>query len=152
MWFCHGPINLILAYLASTYLAGDAVIINDGVSIAKEIELDNEIQDMGASLIKNVASKTNDAVGDSTTLSCVLTQAIVKEGIKMVTVGCNPIQVRQGIQKGVRDVVALISANSKKAFEYNLSVLLTPLKNPTANPVNKQTLPTLIAFLFSIYK
>lgn len=93
---------------------GDAVIINDGVSIAKEIELDNEIQDMGASLIKNVASKTNDAVGDSTTLSCVLTQAIVKEGIKMVTVGCNPIQVRQGIQKGVRDVVALISANSKK--------------------------------------
>lgn len=93
---------------------GDATIINDGVSIAKEIDLDNEIQDMGAQLIKDVASKTNDAVGDSTTLSCVLTQAIVKEGIKMVTVGCNPIQVRQGIQKGVRDVVALISANSKK--------------------------------------
>ncbi len=93
---------------------GDAVIINDGVSIAKEIELDNEIQDMGAQLIKDVATKTNDAAGDGTTLSTVLTQALVKEGIKMVTVGCNPIQLRQGIQKGVRDVVALISANAKK--------------------------------------
>lgn len=93
---------------------GDAVIINDGVSIAKEIELDNEIQDMGVQLIKDVATKTNDAAGDGTTLSTVLTQALVKEGIKMVTVGCNPIQLRQGIQKGVRDVVALISANAKK--------------------------------------
>ena len=93
---------------------GDAAIINDGVSIAKEIELDNEIQDMGAQLIKDVSSKTNEAAGDGTTLSCVLTQALVKEGIKMVTVGCNPIQLRQGIQKGVRDVVALISTNAKK--------------------------------------
>ena len=93
---------------------GDALIINDGVSIAKEVELDNEIQDMGAQLIKDVATKTNDAAGDGTTLSTVLTQALVKEGIKMVTVGCNPVQLRQGIQKGVRDVVALISANAKK--------------------------------------
>ena len=93
---------------------GDAVIINDGVSIAKEIELDGEAQDMGAQLIKDVASKTNDAAGDGTTLSTVLTQALVKEGIKMVTVGCNPIQLRQGINKAVKDVVALISANSKK--------------------------------------
>ena len=93
---------------------GDAVIINDGVSIAKEIELEGEAQDMGAQLIKDVATKTNDAAGDGTTLSTVLTQALVKEGIKMVTVGCNPIQLRQGINKAVRDVVALISANSKK--------------------------------------
>lgn len=93
---------------------GDAVIINDGVSIAKEIELEGEAQDMGAQLIKDVASKTNDAAGDGTTLSTVLTQALVKEGIKMVTVGCNPIQLRQGINKAVKDVVALISANSKK--------------------------------------
>lgn len=93
---------------------GDAVIINDGVSIAKEIELEGEAQDMGAQLIKDVATKTNDAAGDGTTLSTVLTQALVKEGIKMVTVGCNPIQLRQGINKAVKDVVALISANSKK--------------------------------------
>lgn len=93
---------------------GDTVIINDGVSIAKEIDLDNEIQDMGAQLVKDVSSKTNEAVGDGTTLSCVLTQALVKEGIKMVTVGCNPIQLRQGMNKAVKDVVALISANSKK--------------------------------------
>ena len=93
---------------------GDAVIINDGVSLAKEIELEGEAQDMGAQLIKDVATKTNDAAGDGTTLSTVLTQALVKEGIKMVTVGCNPIQLRQGINKAVKDVVALISANSKK--------------------------------------
>ena len=93
---------------------GDAVIINDGVSIAKEIELEGEAQDMGAQLIKDVATKTNDAAGDGTTLSTVLTQALVKEGIKMVTVGCNPIQLRQGINIAVKDVVALISANSKK--------------------------------------
>ena len=93
---------------------GDAIIINDGVSIAKEIELEGEAQDMGAQLIKDVATKTNDAAGDGTTLSTVLTQALVKEGIKMVTVGCNPIQLRQGINKAVKDVVALISANSKK--------------------------------------
>lgn len=93
---------------------GDAVIINDGVSIAKEIDLEGEAQDMGAQLIKDVATKTNDAAGDGTTLSTVLTQALVKEGIKMVTVGCNPIQLRQGINKAVKDVVALISSNSKK--------------------------------------
>jgi len=94
--------------------SGDAVIINDGVSIAKEIELEGEAQDMGAQLVKDVATKTNDAAGDGTTLSTVLTQALVKEGIKMVTVGCNPIQLRQGIQKAVKDVVSLISTNSKK--------------------------------------
>lgn len=93
---------------------GDVVIINDGVSIAKEIELDNELQDMGAQLVKDVSSKTNDAAGDGSTLSCVLTQSFVKEGIKMVTVGCNPIQIRQGIQRGVRDVVALIQSNARK--------------------------------------
>lgn len=93
---------------------GDAAIINDGVSIAKEIELDNEIQDMGAQLVKDVSSKTNEMAGDGTTLSCVLTQALVKEGIKMVTVGCNPIQLRQGMKKAVKDVTALISANAKK--------------------------------------
>ena len=93
---------------------GDAAIINDGVSIAKEVELDNEIQDMGAQLVKDVSSKTNEMAGDGTTLSCVLTQALVKEGIKMVTVGCNPIQLRQGMKKAVKDVTALISANAKK--------------------------------------
>ena len=91
---------------------GNAIIINDGVSIAKEIELDNEVQDVGAQLIKDVASRTNDNVGDGTTTSSVLAQSIVKNGIKYVTVGCNPMEIRKGIYDAVRDASALISANA----------------------------------------
>ena len=91
---------------------GNAIIINDGVSIAKEIELDNEMQDVGAQLIKDVASRTNDNVGDGTTTSSVLAQSIVKNGIKYVTVGCNPMEIRKGIYDAVRDASALISANA----------------------------------------
>lgn len=93
---------------------GSVVIINDGVSIAKEIELDNEIQDMGAQIIKDVSAKTNDVAGDGSSGSAVLAQAIIKEGIKMVTVGCNPMELRQGMAKAAKDIRALISANAKK--------------------------------------
>ena len=83
---------------------GMPVIINDGVSIAKEIELDNEIQSVGAQLIQAVATKTNDIAGDGTSASTVLTQAIVNEGIKAITAGWNPMEVRLGIDLAVKDV------------------------------------------------
>ena len=92
---------------------GTPMIINDGVSIAKEIELDNEIQSVGAQLIQSVASKTNDVAGDGTSASTVLTQAIVNEGIKAITAGWNPMEVRQGIELAVKDIKELIKVNSK---------------------------------------
>ena len=92
---------------------GTPVIINDGVSIAKEIELDNEIQSVGAQLVQVAASKANDTAGDGTSASCVLTQALVNEGIKAITAGWNPMEVRQGIELAVADVKEEIKAISK---------------------------------------
>ena len=92
---------------------GEPMIINDGVSIAKEIELDNEIQSVGAQLIQSVASKTNDVAGDGTSASTVLTQAIVNEGIKAITAGWNPMEVRLGIELATKEVKELIKANAK---------------------------------------
>ena len=89
------------------------VIINDGVSIAKEIELDDEVASVGAQLIQNVSSKTNDVVGDGTTTSAVLAQAIVTEGMKAVTAGYNPIEIRKGINLAVADIKAVIKDMSK---------------------------------------
>ena len=83
---------------------GTPMIINDGVSIAKEIELDNETQSVGAQLIQAAASRANDAAGDGTSAACVLTQALVNEGIKAITAGWNPMEVRQGIELAVKDV------------------------------------------------
>ena len=92
---------------------GAPMIINDGVSIAKEIELDNEIQSVGAQLIQSVASKTNDVAGDGTSASTVLTQAIVNEGIKAITAGWNPMEGRLGIELATKEVKELIKANAK---------------------------------------
>ena len=92
---------------------GAPMIINDGVSIAKEIELDNEIQSVGAQLIQSDASKTNDVAGDGTSASTVLTQAIVNEGIKAITAGWNPMEVRLGIELATKEVKELIKANAK---------------------------------------
>ena len=92
---------------------GAPMIINDGVSIAKEIELDNEIQSVGAQLIQSVASKTNDVAGDGTSASTVLTQAIVNEGIKAITAGWNPMEVRLGIELATKEVKELIKTNAK---------------------------------------
>ena len=92
---------------------GAPMIINDGVSIAKEIELDNEIQSVGAQLIQSVASKTNDVAGDGTSASTVLTQAIVNEGIKAITAGWNPMEVRLGIELATKEVKELIKVNAK---------------------------------------
>ena len=78
---------------------GVPLITNDGVTIAKEIELEDRFENMGAQLVKQVATKTNDVAGDGTTTATVLAQAIIREGLKNVTAGANPIIVRKGIQK-----------------------------------------------------
>ena len=80
---------------------GSPLITNDGVTIAKEIELEDAAENMGAQLVKEVASKTNDAAGDGTTTATLLTQAFIREGMKNVTAGANPIVLRKGIQKAV---------------------------------------------------
>ena len=93
---------------------GSPLITNDGVTIAKEIELENEAENMGAQLVKEVATKTNDAAGDGTTTATLLAQAFVREGMKNVTAGANPLVVRKGIKKAVDKAVETLVANSKK--------------------------------------
>ena len=93
---------------------GSPLITNDGVTIAKEIELEDEAENMGAQLIKEVATKTNDAAGDGTTTATLLAQAFVREGMKNVTAGANPMVVRKGMKKAVDAAVEALVANSKK--------------------------------------
>ena len=93
---------------------GSPLITNDGVTIAKEIELENEAENMGAQLVKEVATKTNDAAGDGTTTATLLAQAFVREGMKNVTAGANPMVIRKGIKKAVDRAVECLVANSKK--------------------------------------
>ena len=93
---------------------GSPLITNDGVSIAKEIELDDPMENMGAQLVKEVATKTNDAAGDGTTTATLLAQAFIRAGMKNVTAGANPMVIRKGIQKAVDCAVEALKANSKK--------------------------------------
>ncbi len=92
---------------------GSPLITNDGVTIAKEIELEDEAENMGAQLIKEVATKTNDAAGDGTTTATLLAQAFVREGTKNVTAGANPMVIRKGIKKAVDRAVECLLAISK---------------------------------------
>ena len=80
---------------------GAPLITNDGVTIAKEIELDDAFENMGAQLVKEVATKTNDVAGDGTTTATLLAQALIREGMKNVTAGANPMVLKNGIQKAV---------------------------------------------------
>ena len=98
--------------LDKTY--GSPVITNDGVTIAKEIELEDAFENMGAQLIREVASKTNDVAGDGTTTATVLAQAMVHEGMKNLAAGANPIVLRKGMQKATEAVVAAIKDASQK--------------------------------------
>lgn len=93
---------------------GSPLITNDGVTIAKEIELKDEFENMGAQLVREVATKTNDAAGDGTTTATVLAQALVNEGMKNVTAGANPMDIKRGMQKAVSAAVEAIKANSQK--------------------------------------
>ena len=93
---------------------GAPLITNDGVTIAKEIELEDPFENMGAQLVKEVSTKTNDVAGDGTTTATLLAQALIREGMKNVTAGANPIIVRKGIQKAVDTAVKTVKKNSKK--------------------------------------
>ncbi len=93
---------------------GAPLITNDGVTIAKEIELENAFENMGAQLVKEVSSKTNDDAGDGTTTATLLAQALVREGMKNVTAGANPMAVKKGIQAAVEATVDAVKANSRQ--------------------------------------
>ena len=92
---------------------GAPLITNDGVTIAKEIELDDPFENMGAQLVKEVSTKTNDAAGDGTTTATLLAQALIREGMKNIAAGANPMDVKRGISKAVDSAVAEIKKNSK---------------------------------------
>ena len=92
---------------------GSPLITNDGVTIAKEIELEDAFQNMGAALVKEVATKTNDAAGDGTTTATLLAQALVREGMKNIAAGANPMVVKKGMQKAVDAAVEQIKKNSQ---------------------------------------
>lgn len=98
---------------------GAPLITNDGVTIAKEIELDNAFENMGAQLVKEVATKTNDAAGDGTTTATLLAQALVREGMKNIAAGANPMVVRKGMQKAVDVAVQSIVSSSTKIAGYD---------------------------------
>ncbi|WP_196890657.1 chaperonin GroEL [Aureivirga marina] len=93
---------------------GGPTITKDGVSVAKEIELEDKIENMGAQMVKEVASKTNDIAGDGTTTATVLAQAIVKEGLKNVAAGANPLDLKRGIDKAVNAIVAELKSTSQE--------------------------------------
>ena len=93
---------------------GSPLVTNDGVTIAKEIELEDIFENMGAQLVKEVATKTNDVAGDGTTTATVLAQAMVKEGLKNVAAGANPIILRNGMQKATEEIIKSIYDMSQK--------------------------------------
>ena len=93
---------------------GAPLITNDGVTIAKEIELEDAFENMGAQLVKEVSTKTNDVAGDGTTTATLLAQALIREGMKNVTAGANPMVLKNGIQKAVETAVEAVKDNAKK--------------------------------------
>ena len=94
---------------------GSPKITKDGVSVAKEIELEDKFENMGAQMVKEVASKTNDNAGDGTTTATILAQAIVTEGLKYVTAGMNPMDIKRGIDKAVEHVIEKLKIIFKKS-------------------------------------
>src|SRR5213593_4196840 len=84
---------------------GSPTVTKDGVTVAKEIDLPDHYENMGARMVREVASKTSDVAGDGTTTATVLAEAIFNEGLKAVVAGCNPVQMKQGIERAVEDVV-----------------------------------------------
>ncbi|MDH3004679.1 MAG: chaperonin GroEL, partial [Candidatus Shikimatogenerans sp. JK-2022] len=93
---------------------GGAQITKDGVTVAKEIELEDPIENIGAQMVKEVASKTNDIAGDGTTTATLLAQTIIKEGLKNVTSGANPIDLKRGIDKAVKKIVKFLKKKSQE--------------------------------------
>lgn len=123
---------------------GAPAVTKDGVSVAKEIELENELENMGAQMVKEVASKTNDLAGDGTTTATVLAQAIVKEGLRNVAAGANPMDLKRGIDKAVTTIVEDLDKQSKKVG--NSSEKIKQVAAISAN--NDDTIGELIAQAF----
>jgi chaperonin GroEL len=124
---------------------GAPTVTKDGVSVAKEIELENELENMGAQMVKEVASKTNDLAGDGTTTATVLAQAIVKEGLKNVAAGANPMDLKRGIDKAVKAIVEDLEKQAKKVG--NSSEKIKQVAAISAN--NDDTIGELIATAFT---
>ena len=124
---------------------GAPTVTKDGVSVAKEIELENELENMGAQMVKEVASKTNDLAGDGTTTATVLAQAIVKEGLKNVAAGANPMDLKRGIDKAVAAIVLDLEKQAKKVG--NSSEKIKQIAAISAN--NDDAIGELIATAFS---
>ena len=100
-------------YVALEKSYGAPLITNDGVTVAKEVELEDPIENMGAQLVKEVASKTSDAAGDGTTTATILAQAIYHEGVKLVAAGRNPMAIKRGIDKGVEALIGELANLAK---------------------------------------
>ena len=124
---------------------GAPTVTKDGVSVAKEIELENELENMGAQMVKEVASKTNDLAGDGTTTATVLAQAIVKEGLKNVAAGANPMDLKRGIDKAVAAIVIDLEKQAKKVG--NSTEKIKQIAAISAN--NDNTIGELIATAFT---
>lgn len=124
---------------------GAPSVTKDGVSVAKEVELENELENMGAQMVKEVASKTNDLAGDGTTTATVLAQAIVKEGLKNVAAGANPMDLKRGIDKAVQALVADLEKQSQVVG--NSSEKIQQVASISAN--NDHVIGDLIATAFS---
>jgi chaperonin GroEL len=123
---------------------GAPQVTKDGVTVAKEIELEDALENMGAQMVKEVASKTNDLAGDGTTTATVLAQAIVKEGLKNVAAGANPMDLKRGIDKAVEAIVKDLEKQSKKVG--NSSEMIKQVASISAN--NDDTIGDLIAKAF----
>ncbi|MFA7448111.1 MAG: chaperonin GroEL [Weeksellaceae bacterium] len=123
---------------------GAPVVTKDGVSVAKEIELENSIENLGAQMVKEVASKTNDVAGDGTTTATVLAQAIVREGLKNVAAGANPMDLKRGIDKAVLAVIKNLKEQSKEVGDS--SEKIKQVASISAN--NDETIGTLISEAF----
>ena len=123
---------------------GGPVITKDGVTVAKEIELEDPLENMGAQMVKEVASKTNDLAGDGTTTATVLAQAIVKEGLKNVAAGANPMDLKRGIDKAVKAIVVDLHKQSKVVGDK--TEMIKQVASISAN--NDNTIGDLIALAF----
>ncbi len=119
-------------------------VTKDGVSVAKEIELEDKVENMGAQMVKEVASKTNDIAGDGTTTATVLAQAIVREGLKNVAAGANPMDLKRGIDKAVTTVVSNLKSQSQTVGDNNDKI--KQVASVSAN--NDETIGSLIAEAF----
>ena len=123
---------------------GAPQVTKDGVSVAKEVELEDALENMGAQMVKEVASKTNDLAGDGTTTATVLAQAIVKEGLKNVAAGANPMDLKRGIDKAVTSIISDLEKQAKKVG--NSSEKIQQIASVSAN--NDNTIGELIASAF----